>query len=577
MSTRRSGSGRTSVLWLLQLSILLTLAWPLAGAPPAMEAEVGFAGHVVAGRYAPLRIRLWNAPAGGSIEVRQSLGTPWRGTGTVVHVLDRPVPREGTLESAVPIYDVLHPVTVTLLDAGGDPIASAVVDLGLTQHQLGFPLVYGSVPHLPRSLSAVSTAVLPTDWWAYDPTAWLWIATPPPPDRWPAVARWVTSGGTLVLSTGTDFFRLDTAAVRELLPMVEPVLTSTAAGERLLGGALKPGATTRLRRGDRPLLVVGGYGAGRVVLVTVSSAALTKEEVTSIIGSIPARRRLALVGQAETALGGLSLARPGYPAAVWVWGASVVGLGLSAAVGRRRARLGIAMTIALVGGLTVWSGLYAKPSQALTPIYGYKTSFTLHTRFGMQVEAFAFVPVETEATFRWTWAGEAIPRQAETGGVADPLLADLPPARSAPAFYDHRYERQLSVGRTPRGVPKAFTGYGVPNGTLEVSYDRRADTLTLTHRLDPPLDEGWFFIDGYGHRLAPVPTGTSRSVPGDVERWDHLIEAAEGDELQWLSAWLPLGEGVWFVGRSARTDAAGAEAAKVRHIELHAARGTVHE
>jgi hypothetical protein len=565
--------------WLLLL--VFTMLWAVAGrGASSIEVQIGFSGHVLPDRYAPVRIRVrgYDEPAAAKILVTQTLGSPWRGSATVLQEPNLNIATDGVYHTTIPLYDPLNPIFVSLMDDRGATLAEQEVDLRSTRHLDPFPVTYGTLPYpLGDETLQVNATELPEDWWAYDVAESLWIAAAPPQGSWDSIARWVFAGGTTVLLSGPNYFRLDSPVVRDLLPLTDPALAIGPDGGEYLIGTARSGTQTFLRRGGVPLLLVRPFGAGHVALVTVAAADLTRNETELIADSIPTSTRLTLNDLSEATLGALPVVRPGYSAAILLGAGCVVGFGVFDAIGRKHRTGATVSVLVLFALLSVLSGLYANSNRTVSTEYAVSTTLTVHTSFGLYTDSTSFL---------WSRFGrlahpatsETIPIQ--TGSVSpttEPLHALMPQSQALPEMFDHSFlGGHISAPMRP-GTNKTFSSYGTSAPLLHLVHHVDADLLVLDQESEAEIDGAWFILDGLGFHVSSVPQGTSTYSFDDVYSLRELAEAAprnSGGVLEALSEVFPFDRGVWFVGQSSRWVTSGEqEGRKVRLVTLHVVEG----
>jgi hypothetical protein len=565
----------------LLVSVFLML-WAVAvQAAPSIEVQIGFSGHVLPDRYAPVRIRVRNydETAVAKILVTQTLGSPWRGSATVLQEPNLGIATDSVYRTTIPLYDPLNPIFVSLMDDRGATLAEQEVDLRSTRHLNPVPVIYGTLPFpLGDEASPVVTATeLPEDWWAYDVAESLWISTTPRQESWNTIARWVFAGGTIVLLSGPDYFRFDSPVVRNLLPLTDPALVTGPDGGEYLIGTIRSGTQTFLRRDGIPLLLVRPYGAGHVALVAVTGADLTRNEVELIAGSIPASTRLTLTEFSEAALATLPVVRPSHLAAILLVGGCVVGLGVSATIGRKRRKGAAISLLVLFALLSVLSGLYANADRSIRSVYTANTRLSLHTSFGLYTDSISFL-WSRDGQLSHATPSETVPIQTVSVSPAtDPLYALMPHSQAFPAMFEHSFLGGRISAPMRSGTLKTFSSCGTSAPALHLTYHTDADLLVLDQDSDAEVDSAWFILDGLGFHVQSVPQGTTTYSLDDVHGLHELAAPPPDgsiDVLKSLSDIFPFDEGVWFVGQSSRWVESGEEAGrKVRLVTLHVVEG----
>ena len=565
---------------LLVLSALMGLCAIAAQGAPSIEVQIGFNGHVLPERYAPVRIRVrdYDRTAAATILVTQTLGSPWRGTATVLQEPALNIGTDGVYHTTIPLYDPLNPILVSLIDSQGATLAEQEVDLRSTRHLDPFPVVYGMLPFpLGDETLPVNATDLPGDWWAYDVAQSLWISAAPPPESWDTIARWVFAGGTAVLLSGPDYFRFDSPVVRDLLPLTDPALVAGPDSSGFLIGDPKPSTQAFLRRDGIPLLLVRPYGAGHVALVTVRAADLTQDEIELVADSIPTSTRLTLAELSDALLGALPVVRPGYSAALLLGAGCVLGFGVSVAVGRKYRKGAMVSVLVLFTLLSVLSGLYANEGKTATPEHAIRTHLYLQTWFGLDVDIVGFL-WSRSGRLTHSASSEAIPIQTvSVPATTESLYTLMPQSQVLPAMFEHSFlDAHITAPMRP-GTYKAFCSYGTSPPSLHLTYDTDADLLVLDQESGTEIDDAWFILNGLGFHVSSVPCGTSTHPLDDVHSLRELAATASSDSravLESLSEVFPFETGVWFIGHSARWVESDEETdRKVRLVTLHVVQG----
>ncbi len=581
MTTGRNPK-RCASFWPLLLSATILLCSAAARGAPSIEAQIGFSGHVVPERYAPLRLRVRGFDRGGSARavVTQRLGNEWRDTATVRQELDFVVSSDGSYTSTVPIYEPLNPIEVALIDEAGRPLAETTLDLRLTRHLDTYPLLYGGLPFaVPADPAPVTAAELPTSWWAYDAVRSLWLSTPPPREAWTAIAQWVLSGGSVVVVAGPDYFRFDAPDLRSILPIADPAIETGPDGVLHLVGALREGASVSVARGDLPILVEWTYGAGHVRLVGVRAADLTEAEIERIVGSVPDSTRISIAAVSEALLGDLPVVRPTHLSALLLIAISGIGLAGTAVLGRRRRLAGwIAAGLVFVA-LSVWSGFYANRTNDVSYLYSINADLHLIASFGIGIDSYSFYSSDARQR-EHTIGSESIPVQAPPALLPQhPLYAFMPQPTATPWVYAHTASSGHVTAAAVDIRQKTFYAFASRPSLLHLTIDAAAGRAVLTNQGAVRLADCWLLVDGKGTLIPAVPRGTS-TYPIQTERTLAALvsEANEpaGLVLQHLAEEIPLHQGVWFVGLSPLLDSSPQLAGqKVRRLDVYVVRGDV--
>ncbi len=554
-------------------------------ATPVLDVQIGFGGHVVSERFAPVRIRVegYDSPTAATLLIIQSLGNPWRGAATVRQQPTLAVAIDGVYHTTIPIYDPLNPIRIALVDSNGATLAEQEVNLRPTRHLDPFPLTYGILPHplSPDGIPPIHITELPKDWWALDAAQSLWISGAPPQSEWDTIEQWVFAGGSVVIFSGSDFFRLDSPVVRRLLPLRDPILVTAPPAIAHLAGTRKTGSDTVLRRAGVPLLVIRRYGAGYVALVTVRGADLTRDELGLVANTIPTTTRLTLADFAERELGELPVVRPGHPAALLLGLGGVAGLAACGAIGRKHRLSGVLAALGLCVFGSVWSGFYVNRNHTVVPLYSISTSLSLHALFGSYVDTSSFVWPRT-ARFVDIAARESIPVQIVTTPPGnDPLASLMPASQASPTLFEHSFlEGRISVPMQS-GARKTFFSCRASPSLLQLAYDDTLDVFVLHQGLGEAIDEAWLILDGFGFHITSVPHGTivySQEAVRSLRELTSLASSSSQSALRFLSDIFPFDRGVWLIGRSARwVESREEPIRKVRLVSLHVAEGVHNE
>lgn len=549
-------------------------------AAPAIEVELGFQGHVVPERYAPIRVRIrgYDGRTPARLLVVQTLGSEWRDTSIVRQELGIDVTSDGVYEATLPVYEPLNPVHVSLVAEDGRLLAETSVQLRATRHLDPFVLRYGPLPPFGGGTDEpVVAADLPSEWWAYDAVRVLWIAAPPSQEAWSAIGRWALSGGSVVLAAGPDYFRFDSPILRSLLPLSNPTLAASEEGTLALSGSLRSGASISVSRGDLPLLTGWRYGAGHVAVLTTRPADLSAEELEDVAAAIPDAVRLSMIPVSESVLRALPVIRPTHLSALLLIALTVAAWAGIVYVGRRYRRTGAACAAGVIVALVVWSGFFANRANEYASVYSVYTSFHLSTSFGLDVASLSFF-APSSLVRDYALAGNAIPLQAPTSSAAPhPFDAFMPQTTATPVLYAHTARPGRVTASSGHGELKTFLAFDDSRSTPRLSV--RGPTTTLEYAGDVRLADCWLIVDGQGARMPQVTAGTTRLTPGVLEPLGSLVREANDPAallLQHAVEILPLHQGVWFIGISELQSPAPPEPDReVRHLDAYVVRGDV--
>jgi len=550
-------------------------------AAPAIEAEIGFQGHVVPERYAPIRVRIrgYAERAPARLLVAQTLGSEWRDTSIVRQDLGISVTADGTYEATLPVYEPLNPIDVSLVAEDGRILAETSLQLRATRHLDLFMLRYGPYPLAGDAADErLVAAALPSEWWAYDAVRVLWISAPPPQEAWSAIGRWVLAGGSVVLAAGPDYFRFDSPTLRSLLPLSDPTLQPADGTTLALSGSLRSGASITASRGDLPLLVGWQYGAGHIAVLTIRPADLAAEELEHIAAAIPDAVRLSMIPVSEAVLRGLPVIRPTHLSALLLIALTVAVWTVIVYVGRRYRRTGAACAVGLIAGLAVWSGFFANRANEYASVYSVYTIFHLSTSFGIDAVSLSLL-APTPLARDYALAGEAIPLQAPTSSSAPhPFDAFMPQTTATPWLYAHIAAPGRVTTSTGPGELKTFLAFDDSESAPRLSVSGPA-AATLEYAGEIRLADCWLIVDGQGARMPEVTSGVTRFAPSVLEPLGALVREANdsaGLLLQHAAELLPLHQGVWFVGVSElRSPGTPQPDRKVRQLDAYVVRGDI--
>jgi len=368
------------ILWVVTLSAIGT---------PRIEVTVGIAGHVVRLHYAPIWVHVsgLDEATEGSIIVRQKIGNPAEDPADIEHVLMRDSLSDGIYEATVPVYDPLNPLEVSLVAADGSSLARSTVNVRMNRRTSRFPAVCGFTTQVAEDAVFIGTADLPTDWWGFDGLRSLWLGGDCAVSsvKWQSVAEWTLAGGSLILLTGSDFYRMDSPALRRLLPITDPRLETSWNGKHVLLGNLKTGARVLSGSGALPLVISGQYGAGHVLMVTKAASDVSGPEMTAIVAAVPSARNLTAQRVSEAVLREMSVVRPSYLTAPAIVVGSLCVFAWFAKWVERRPRRAMGGLAASVAVFAVLSGLYTNRANQPVDLYVSNTKITVQDGYSIDI------------------------------------------------------------------------------------------------------------------------------------------------------------------------------------------------
>ncbi len=477
--------------------------------------------------------------------------------------LSQRIQSDGEYTSVIPVYDAVNPMQFELRSATGELLAATTLDLREGFHATPFPVYDRALPRFDDQAALVDVGTLPTDWWAYDGAESVWIASSLPDESWTALAQWVLAGGSLVIVTGSDFYRMDTSALRALLPIANPAVTVSDAGTSYVSGTFAAECVRLTAEDGFPLLIQADNGGGSVSVVTVRAGALTASELSEIAEHVPAADLIRLNETTSLLLGSQRVATLNKPLLVLLIG---LGIGIVAGVtvaGRRNARwgwigIGVGMTVA-----SVLAGLASNPANQIVGVYTYNTDVTVLTEHGIHIVSSSLYSRSVQP-FWQTYPEGLIPNlslpRTLTGSTSYGLLAD---------------SSSLQWTVLP-GEVRDWRAYG---SAVPLVHVHREDATTLRISNFHPTDfsDTWALIDGYVHTLGSLAEGTHRYEIGGTgtrlatflgEARDQAYRAA-AELLDGVRRFVAVEKGVWLVTFAIhdRTDVNGV-AQEVRDLTM---------
>jgi len=481
--------------WVVASFLLASLSSFVFGAQ--LDVAIGIGGYVSRWSYAPVRVTISGLthPVEGRIRLVQLIGNPAEDPDHVEDLLYAGKLADRTYEATVPIYDPLNPVKIEVEDEEGDVIASSEVDLRLKRRVGAFPAVCGIFLVPADDAVLIDRSELPRDWWGFDAVRELWIGgAGATEDAWTTIGEWVTAGGSLVLFTGADFYRLDTPAVRKLLPISDPHLVTGPDGTEYLAGDLKGGARVSLTRNGIPILIIGRSAAGSAALVTVRPEELTEAEVAAIGARVPPARSLSAAPVAEAILRGTTVDRPSFLAALFLVSAVLASFLAFARGLERRPSAATAALFLAIAALTVSAGLYINRNKQPVKLYSIKLELSIENLFGIKVGLYALYAtgdgpvslVQDEGSFP----------------VQSPLLS------LAAASFDSESEPRATRIDLLAQERRDLAYYG--RSSSSIAFTVGSDSASITNRSGEPIDGGLLVVGGLGYPLPVIPSGTGR-------------------------------------------------------------------
>ena len=385
------------VLSCLGAAALALMAALPASAEPRLRADVGFAGAIVDGRFAPVRLAITGLPTpiSGTLVAEQQVGNAWKGSALVRLELDAGPFQDGIVDLTLPIHDTLNPLSLFLYDTDGSLVASDEIDLRTQRRIAPFPVVC-SRSTIPTEDGAVivKPGDLSEDWWAYDGLSRLWLAAAPSDAALRAISQWVLAGGSLVLLTGADFYRLDSPLFRELLPISNPSLQADQQGQLFLSGSLKPSAFSIVGADGMPSAYAWPYGAGHVTALTFSAARLDAIGLSELLPQLPEASLFSLRETTSTLLQNTPVTRPSHLIAVLLVVGSIASFSVATRWSHARGKASIGRVLTGVVCLSVLSGFLSNRHNQYILTYTINTTLHVQTSLGFSLHSLATLGFE---------------------------------------------------------------------------------------------------------------------------------------------------------------------------------------
>ncbi|MEW5826150.1 MAG: hypothetical protein AB1778_04905 [Candidatus Bipolaricaulota bacterium] len=478
--------------WLFFL-LCVALVSPRAAGSPSVALAFGFDGQFVRYHYAPASVTVTglDRPTAARLLIKQILDTRSTPPRVAVHEIFRGTVSNATYSATVPAYDAVLPVLVQLVHEDGTVLASTTQPARQSARGLPLVVIAGAPLHFDGSEAVVSPTSLPSDAWAYDGVASVWLTSPlTSRAAWMALGAWVSAGGSLVIFSGEDFYQWDCAAARHLLPLDDPVVLSSVDQPSFLSGIPRPGARVLLSARGQPLLVRTPYGAGQVSLVTLRVRDLAAAELARLNVHVPrARPLLAAQSLAETLLNETRVLRPPYGFVPAILGALLAGVVLAGRFARKHARLAGLAAVLGVFLLSVACSFYVNLATTVAYQYSTETTLRITTSFGFSTVSYCFFALTSSVVYVNHEKG-AFPVQA---GV--------------PTSVDRVYAMESALDATtlalPGGTRPVLRAHGrAPAGlSLEVADSESVTTYCVRRLLGQTLSACLLVVDGFYYRV----------------------------------------------------------------------------
>ena len=557
---------RKSLRLVLLLHGLIASFVVAATAVPVLRAQIGFGGLVVPGRYAPIAVTVSGLghPTAGSLVVEQVIGNAWRGEAAAAYEIAAGVLTNGTYETSIPVYDPLNPIRFQLVSDRGDPLASHVVDLRDRHRSAPFSAVVGGRAAIGKddAVASIGPFDLPLQWPAYESLDVLWIAAPPAPSAWESIAQWVLAGGSLVVATGADFYRMDSPILRDLLPIRAPNVVQSDLGVPYVIGEPIPGSrTVLLSRADLPLAICGPYGAGFVTFVAVRFGDLGPDETGQIAEAIPHASMITLDAVGAAAFADLDLGGPSLGATTIVVLLTLTIFSALLVHGRRRPKSAIAGILVVSLCLTVSVALYTNRTKPLSQTYFISSTLSVETSVGIDMESSWFVSFSEKPIF------------------LRPVLPVFPLFAFPEDLLSHDYGFRATTTGTSLGLPVGEAGSyrSMGSGRAPFGFEIAAEEprkVRVINRTDSACS-GLLAVEGNAYPLPILSPGEHLYDLGPETSVEAFMpDLASSTELYRLFVdRFALGGAAWLiVFRETTGDTGGKTASGVRHVALHALR-----
>jgi len=560
---------RSLLRFLAFLAALLLLSF--SSSAQTLSVELGFEGRLTPGHYAPILIEVHAYQDVGSSRLRitQVAGNAWRGEATLQQELSYAVQSSGQYEAIIPVYDPVNPIIVELISSTDAVLAAETIDLRGTMRPMPYPVLDKQLPRFDDRAAVVDPSSLPTHWWGFDSAESLWVASALPSETWTAISQWVLAGGSLVVLTGTNFYRMDSPMLRELLPISNPEVTTTGQGTSYLTGSHANATIDLISAEGFPLLLHSAYGAGQVALISIGAQSVSVEDLQLIGAHIAPSRLLTLQEPTELILGAetvLTLNSLLVLVMIVLLGGLVC---VCSVIGRRKPRLGWAILLVCAFAITVSSGFASNPTTHTVDLY----TVTTHL-YVQDVVSFLSVSSSSYSRISETFA------QMHNDDILP--LQFLPRTLKGPNSYhcltvSGSTEQQLSDGEM-----RQWHAYGTASSVFDLEFP--SDTvvrISNTHPTD--FDAAWILINGTIYPIAKVQRGNHEYVldPASSLSMSEFISTGYVQHassvmrlVRDVKDILSLSDGIWLIATANEVRLVTEDVTqKVRDITLVIARG----
>ncbi|MFC2106299.1 hypothetical protein ACFLS0_06080 [Candidatus Bipolaricaulota bacterium] len=524
------------------------------------------------GHYAPIQVEVRNVRDFGAARLRivQLVGNEWRGEAAIRQELGYAIHSDGVYAAVIPTYDPVNPIVVELLSSTDTVLASIEIDLRRTMRPTPYPVLDKKISRFDDRAAVIDLASLPTQWWALDSAESLWVASPLPSEAWTAVSQWILAGGSLVLLTGSDFYRMDSPILREFLPLSDPVLADSDRGTTYLSGSLNEATISMLSNEGFPLLIQASYGAGHVSLVTIQAQSLSVETLKNIGEQVASSQLISLRDPTEHILGEQKLVALNPLFVLAMIAVLALGVCAFALIGRRNPRMGWIVLLIGVAGLAVSSGFVSNPATHDVPFYLVNTNLRVEIGVGISIVSSSLYS-QTNEPFA----------QPHREGIIPLLL--LPRTLTGMDSYDLSTFPERTEMRVLSGKMRHWHVYGAASSMFDVRLLSES-MIRIGNHQGSDFDAGWVLIDGMVHSVAQIDRGIHEYsfLPESGVHLAAFVGSADTDDrpmpaivlIRELRQSFPLEKGVWLIVFDDEEQISSGELTqKVRDITLVAVQG----
>jgi hypothetical protein len=453
---------------------------------------------------------------------------------TLTHEVARGTLENGVYDATIPAYDSVLPVLVEVSDHQGHVIASAQESVRQSGRGLPFVVMAGSAQHFDDTEAVISVSELPTDWWAYDPVLSLWIAAPVT-DRnaWQALGEWVSSGGSLVIFSGSDFYKWDSPLARSLLPITNPTLLELEDGSSILSGSPRVGTAVLLAKEGEPLLLRWQYAGGFVTLVTARIEDLNEADLQRIAVRVPGSSRLGSPDRlGEAILNQTPVLRPMYAFAPVVVLLLVGGVCLFYRLSARRLVLSLVGFGAFIGLLSVGCGFYTNHIGRMAYQYRIITDVRVQTSFGISSHSYAFFALDPTAA------------EIEHEAGSFPIQASFQTTRRA--VYGLQSDLGVSYLPIPARTRRFVRTNTAARADVVLYLDSASQTAHVVNEGGPVL-AALLFSDGLFYALPPIDSDAGIDIAALRPLSSSAMNRQESRVYAAVSDWLVSCPGTWIL------------------------------